>query len=222
MMLRTPFVRPPRVAIWLVDLFTPDEDAEAIQGDLLEEYSELALKSGVASARRWYWRQSVKTIAHLMGTGFRVAPWSVAGAVVGGFLLLWLGFGFGLPERAILAVLDFRSQPHVHPYYTWPQAQVRVFWLVCGALIGRLLMSLFIGFIVAAGAKGREMVATITLTLIQGVFGAVEFLVWSASHRYAFLLMPVITPFGVSIMIVMGGGIVRKSRSAAARRPSGT
>ena len=45
---------------------------------------------------------------------------------------------------------------------------------------------------------------------------------WSASHRYAFLLMPVITPFGVSIMIVMGGGIVRKSRSAAARRPSGT
>ena len=83
-------------------------------------------------------------------------------------------------------------------------------------------MSLFIGFIVAAGAKGREMVATITLTVIQGVFGAVEFLVWSASHRYAFLLMPVITPFGVSIMIVMGGGIVRKSRSAAARRPSGT
>jgi len=164
----------------------------------------------------------VKTIAHLMGTGFRVAPWSVAGAVVGGFLLLWLGFGFGLPERATLAVLDFRSQPHVHPYYTWPHAQVRVFWLVCGALIGRLLMSLFIGFIVAAGAKGREMVATITLALIQGVFGAVEFLVWSASHRYAFLLMPVITPFGVSIMTVMGGGIVRKSRSAAARRPSGT
>src|SRR5881394_208843 len=118
MMLRTPFVRPPRVAIWLVDLFTPDEDAEAIQGDLLEEYSELALKSGVASARRWYWRQSVKTIAHLMGTGFRVAPWSVAGAVVGGFLLLWLGFGFGLPELATLAVLDFRSQSHVHPYYT--------------------------------------------------------------------------------------------------------
>jgi hypothetical protein len=36
-------------------------------GDLLEEYSYLAPKSGVTFARRWYRRQTVKTIAHLFG-----------------------------------------------------------------------------------------------------------------------------------------------------------
>src|SRR5438309_11999022 len=95
MMTKPSLVQPPPFAIWLVDLFTPDEEGEAIQGDLLEEYSELALKCGVASARGWYWRQSVKSIAHLIGTGFRVAPWSVVGGVVGGCSLLWRGCVLG-------------------------------------------------------------------------------------------------------------------------------
>jgi hypothetical protein len=129
--------------------------------------------------------------------------------------------GFGLPERVIVAVLDFRRQPHFHPFYTWPQAQARMFWLMCGALIGHLLMSLLIGFIVAAAAKGREMVATIALSLIFGVLGIVDFLVWSASHGHTFLPLPLVTTFGISIMIIVGGGIVRKSRSAAARRTTG-
>ena len=70
-------VRPPRIAAWLVDLFAPDE-TETIAGDLLEEFSELASKLGVTSARRWYWRQSVKAIAHLVATAFRDAPWLIA------------------------------------------------------------------------------------------------------------------------------------------------
>ncbi len=97
------FVQPPRIAVWLVNLFTTGEEAESILGDLLEEFSYLASKSGLAFARSWYWRQAVKTIAHLAGTGFRVAPWSTAAAVGGGFLLR--RFVSGLPERAIFAVL---------------------------------------------------------------------------------------------------------------------
>jgi hypothetical protein len=99
MMSHAPVVRPPRVATWLVDLFASDEHAESLPGDLLEEFSDLASKSGVASARRWYWRQSVKTIVHLFATGFRAAPWSIVGAVIGGYLLL--GFGLWIPERLV-------------------------------------------------------------------------------------------------------------------------
>jgi hypothetical protein len=47
------FVQPPRIAVWLVNLFTPAEEAESILGDLLEEFSHLASKSGVAFARSW-------------------------------------------------------------------------------------------------------------------------------------------------------------------------
>jgi hypothetical protein len=41
---------------------------------MLEEFTALASTSGFAAARHWYWRQSVKTIAHLVGSEFRVAP----------------------------------------------------------------------------------------------------------------------------------------------------
>jgi hypothetical protein len=62
-------------------------EAESIQDDLIEEFSLLASKSGVASARRWYWRQTMKTVPPLAGVGFRTAPWMTTAAVVGGFLL---------------------------------------------------------------------------------------------------------------------------------------
>src|SRR5882724_6347978 len=92
-------VQPPRIATALVNLFTPSGGGESILGDLLEEFSQLSSKSGVVVARRWYWRQTVKTIAHLFFTGFRVAPWSTTAVVVAGFLLF--RFASGLPERAI-------------------------------------------------------------------------------------------------------------------------
>ena len=62
------FVQPPRIAVWLVNLFTPAKETESIPGDLLEEFSQLASKSGVTVARSWYWRQTAKTIAHLART----------------------------------------------------------------------------------------------------------------------------------------------------------
>jgi hypothetical protein len=213
-------VQPPRVAAWLVDLFTPGEHAESIPGDLLEEFSDLTSKSGVASARRWYWRQSAKTIAHLIGTGFGVAPWSTLGTVLGGYLLLT--FGASLPEQAIVAVLHL-CRHHVTPYYTWPQAQAYLFWLNSGIWIGRVLMPLFISCIVAAAARGREMVATMTLGLVCGAIAAVGILVLVTKHwqEHAFQLPFWVSQFGSSSMIVMGGVIVRESRSAMSRRSSG-
>ena len=81
------FVQPPRFAVWLLSLFAPDEDAESILGDLFEEFSLLASKSGVPFARRWYWRQTLKTVLQLAGLGFRTAPWLTTAAIVAGFML---------------------------------------------------------------------------------------------------------------------------------------
>jgi hypothetical protein len=83
MMTKSSLAQPPRLAVWLMSLFTTHEQSETILGDLLEESSDLALRSGGTFARRWYWRQSLRTTAHLIGAGFRVAPWQIAGAVVG-------------------------------------------------------------------------------------------------------------------------------------------
>jgi hypothetical protein len=66
-------------------------------------------------------------------------------------------------EDAIVGVIQFRRH-HVTPYYS--NLQTYVFWLNTGILIGHLLMSLLIGCFVAALAKGREIVATMTLGFI--------------------------------------------------------
>jgi hypothetical protein len=94
---------PPRLAAWLVYLFASVEDAESILGDLHEEFLDVASKSGIVPARRWHWRQSVKTIAHLARSSFRTAPWSLAGVVLLALLLPRLDSQ--LPEQIIVAIL---------------------------------------------------------------------------------------------------------------------
>jgi hypothetical protein len=197
------FVRPPRIATWLVKLFASAEE-ESILGDLLEEYSDLALKSGVAFAQRWYWRQAVKTIAHLGGTGFRGAPWSTTAAVIGGFVLH--RFVSGLPDKILSAVTD--------RYLAFWSTHFRAYiWMLNGMLIEHLIGSMFVGCVVALVAKGREMIATMTLALVFcTLIGAA--VVWVAAHRamdVAWMLCSCADP----VAIVVGGAIVRTRRSAA-------
>ena len=213
-MFQAPFVRPPRIAVWLVDLFTPNKQSESIPGDLLEEFSELGSKSGVAFARRWYWRQSVKTVAHLIATGFLVAPWLTAGTVVAG-CLLWPVF-YGSTQKAVVAVLD--------KYQVYAHIDAHVFWLIYALLIERLVEPFIIGCIIAVAAKGREMVVTMTLGLVVGASngaGLAHLMPhWSEAN---FPLAPLLlTTFVSPVMFVIGGGIVREIRSAMSRRPSAT
>jgi hypothetical protein len=205
------FVRPPRIAAWLVELVAPRRDAESILGDLFEEFSDLASKSGLASARRWYWRQSLKTIAHLVGAGFRVAPWIIAATVVMGFLLL--RFGSGLPEKLVVALL--RTQ---RPYSN-TRVDAYMLFLTWGILIGRLIESMIIGCIVAVAAKDREIVATTTLGLVFGALTGLGLMLLAGQWlENAYLIPFLVNQFSSSIMIVIGGVIVRESRSAMSRR----
>jgi hypothetical protein len=219
-MFQAPFVQPPRIAVWFVDLFIPNEQAESIPGELLEEFSDLASKSGLGSARRWYWRQSAKTIICLIGTGFREAPWLMVGTVLGGFLLL--EFSTSNLQSAIVAVILFGSH-HVTPYYDSNEVATHFFWLRIGILIGTLLEALIIGCIVAVATKGREMVSTIAVSFISVVMGAALFWMSVAMHNPvdpALFPAIMVQQLSGSCMIVIGGVIVREIRSAMSRRPS--
>jgi hypothetical protein len=213
-MSKATFVRPPRMAAWLVDLFTPTGQTESIPGDLLEEFSELASQSGAASARGWYWRQSAKTAAHLIATGFVVTPWLIAGTVVGGWLLGWAGYW--LTEKAVVAVhYKYQVYAHIDAYD---------FWLLYGVLIERLIEPFVVGCVIAVAAKGKEMIATMTLgLLIAGWSGLVLGYFRQYWSEPNFSLVPLLlTTFVSPVMIVFGGGIVREIRSAMSRRSSAT
>jgi hypothetical protein len=198
--------QPPRLAVWFLNLFTAHESAESIFGDLLEEYSYLASKSGVTFARRWYWRQAVKTIAHLFGSGYRAAPWSTTAAAVGGFLLH--RFVSGLPHKLLSAVTDrylaFWST-HFNAYL----------WVLKAMTPVHLIASLLVGCVIALAAKGREMVVTGTLGLVLCAMALASLLVVAAQTGDAWFLWFLPWSFADSLAIVVGGAIVRTRRSAA-------
>jgi hypothetical protein len=205
------FAQPPRIAVWLLNLFALDKEAESILGDLLEEFSLLASQSGVASARRWYWRQTMRTVPQLAGVGFRTAPWMTTAAVAGGFLLRKLLGPLVAPP--IFAVLE-RYQVFEHHFGTY------MFFASTGIDIGHLITFLFIGFAVALVSRQREMVATMALGVIFGamaVVGSVYIVTRSGNDASLWRLTWF---FADAFAIVVAGAVVRTHRLAVATRPS--
>jgi hypothetical protein len=205
------FLQPPRTAVWLLSLFTLAEEAESIQGDLLEEFSLIVSKSGVAAARGWYWRQTMRTVPQLAGVGFRTAPWMTAAALVGGFLLPKLVIPLVAP--AIFAVLEKYQVPE-HHFSTY------VFFASTGLDIGLLIAFLVIGFAVAFASRQREMVVTITLALMQWAMVVVGSIYQLITTGHGALLWRFTWPFADCFVIVLAGTIVRMYRLAVLSRPS--
>lgn len=203
--------QPPPLAVWLASLFALPDDAEAIHGDLLEEFSLLASKSGDSFARRWYWRQTVKTVFQLARAGFRTAPVRTTAAIVGGFFLRRL---LGpLVGPAIFAVLE-RYRVFEHHFSAY------MFLASTGMDIAHLITFLFIGFIVAWAARGREMLATMSLGLFYAAMALIASVYVVAKTGDAAYLWRLTWYFADPLAIVIAGAIVRSHRFAAATRHS--
>jgi hypothetical protein len=202
-------VQPPPLAMWLLTLFALDDAAEHILGDLLEEFTRLASKSGLPFARRWYWRQTLKTVYQLADHGFRTAPWSTMIAVAGGSALR--GDAGRLVEPTIFAVLE-RYHLYEHHFGTY------MFFASTGIDIGYLITFLLVGFVVAFVARGREMVATMSLGLFWGALTVVSFPAVVMQSGYGTALSRVTVYFADSMAIVIAGTIVRTHRLGAAAR----
>lgn len=201
-------LRPPVLADWFVGFFVPEKRGEAIRGDLVEEFSKLASTSGLAAARRWYWRQSVATVAHLTGAGFFAAPWLIAGTVIGGCLALWFGLEWG-----DLALFRINVNLHAHG--------VRIFWLPWGIHAERFLVMILVGCLVALAVRGREMVTAIALSLVCAAASGFVYPQWTILHNAEYALPPRMFQVTVSFAILFGAAMVREARFLLARhRPS--
>ena len=194
--------QPSRIAVWLLKLFAPREQAEPILGDLFEEFSQLVLTSGVASARRWHWRQTTKTIAHLVATGFRIAPWSTTAAVVGGFMLC--GLVSGLPNKLLNAITDR------YLAYWSSHFGIYVFLATDGMLIAQFIGSMFVGSVVALAAKGREIVVGATLNLVLVALAIPSLLLVASVGGMGMLVVRLKLLCCELLGIIIGGAIVRR------------
>ncbi len=195
-------------------MFAHTDEAESILGDLLEEFSLLASKSGVPYARNWYWRQTIKTLPRLAGLGFRAAPWMTGTAVAGGFLLRKLvGPLVGSATFAMLERYQVFFEHHFSAY---------LFFASTGLDIEHLITFLLIGFLVALVAREREMVATTMLALIfvaMAVVGSAYAAIRTGNDA---LLWRLTWYFADSFVIVVAGAIVRTHRLSSfnAARPT--
>jgi hypothetical protein len=206
------FVQPPRIAVWLISLFAHAEQAESILGDLLEEFSLLASKSGGRAARNWYWRQTIKTVPRLAVFSFGTAPWMTAAAVAGGFLLRKLvGPVIG---PATFAVLERYQAFFAHHF------SVYLFFASTGLDIEHLITFFFIGLVVALVSRQTEMVATMVLGLIFGAMAVVAAVYVVTKFGDVAYLWRLKWYFADSFAIVLAGAIVRTRRLAAASRPA--
>ena len=209
-MSRLQIVQPPRIAAWLVALFIKEEQTGK-QEQIPDKFSDMALTCGRGAARRWYWKQSAKTIAGHIAQEFRTGPCLIFGAAFGGALLFYLGMEH-LDLTRIIAILNH----HVTPYYDPRGVARREFWMQNTLLIIGLLESLIVGCLVAGVAKRREMIATISLSIISLVITVTGFWVFAPVNA-GFFPHILIDQLGASLLMIVGGIIVREARSSAAR-----
>ncbi|MEM1093632.1 MAG: ABC transporter permease [Bacteroidota bacterium] len=66
--------RPPRLATWLLSHFRPRGDLDLLLGDLHEEFDDILRRSGRTEARRWYWRQTLRSLPNL---SYDFADWNL-------------------------------------------------------------------------------------------------------------------------------------------------
>lgn len=201
---------PPRPATWLVDLFAPPSQADAILGDLLEEFTSIAVTSGQRAARRWYWRQAIKTQGHLLLIQARHAPWLLAAvALVGSYLP-------GIYGNGIKQIVDAL---HAH-WQVYAYIDAYSFWLIYWGLAGHLLVPMFAGWLVASLMRNRSMAAALVLAFSGALYPALRF-TWTAlrdwpAHPFLGLVMrnslveSWILASVAFMAILVGGGIARK------------
>jgi len=218
---------PPQIASWLINLFVPQNEAQEIQGDLLEEFSRLASHSGGRAARSWYWRQTIKTVAAMFFDGFRAAQWMIA-VIAAWFLSGYVDRGYQKIVATFLSTFD------VYRYIS-----AYAFWFFYAIVIGCLIIPMLLGSLLALAAPKREMVAAVTFGLWNGMWFGIHgvgfpgvkslsgwsvlthFYIWS-DYRFPRPVASVIlaTTFLSPFMIALGARIT--SRLVAHIAPHGT
>jgi hypothetical protein len=204
--------KPPRVAAWLIDLFVPPASAEAVLGDLGEEFLVVARRSGSSAARLWYWRQALTAIPHLVWASARLSPWSTAGLVVGGLIAVTL-LDSAIRQSARLLLASWNP----YEYISAPR-----FWFVF-TVLRFVAVPMTLGWMLTrvGGGRGMAVPALVAASLVVvlawnvavlvGAMDTLTLLRWRPPVVTRVLHMGTTVPLAICI----GGILGRRRRSPA-------
>lgn len=204
---------PPRIAQWLTSLFAPADVAEAVTGDVQEEFASLVVSWGASRARTWYRQQALGIIVRSGPSAFRAHPFRMLIIVLGA---LWFtGFATTYSARAMQMLLDAHRVYELDP-------SGYLFWLKFPFEIGRIMICTVVGSLVALAAKRYELPTAVSLALAQiAMFGAGT-ITLIAYGRPWFQWFVAMAPWNAmcSTAIIAGAAIVRVYRSSETARES--
>jgi hypothetical protein len=206
-------IHPPRVATWLLRRFSDGPHAEAIAGDLLEQYQSVR-------SPFWYWRQVLSAVIADMAGSVMANKARTLGALVAGWIayfalsfpanavvrslrrptLRWLGYGpesLGIIDPTMLLMLRIESSLVVY-----------VACLITGWIVGRL-------------TRSSASVAALALSVLVFEYAMIAILTtaqpWPAGATFD--IAPVILTVGRPLGVLLGGllaiGEPRRTPAAA-------
>jgi len=186
---------PPAIATWLLRLFAPAIDADALEGDLLEHYQR-------GRSAWWYWREVAVVICTGIWLEARRHPLRVLSAVAAGWIVTAALVALVLPTEYSLVVryvLGRQARPEEMSVVGFVMSAP--FGLLCGWIVARC----------AGHCRVSALSVAAALSVIEGVW---EFWQnaqsWPPSLHFNPLLWLWQFPAHV-VLILVGGGLMTRS-----------
>jgi hypothetical protein len=214
-------VRPPRTALWLVDQFAAPDQREALIGDLQEEFTAVLATRGITPARRWFWRQTTRTLVHLIAASIRKSPARLLLSMLAGLLLWW-----NVPSVVEEGVRRMHHRWNVYDYI-----DAYSFWLLYAVLVENVIAPVLVGSLLALANKGRESVPSAGLAVVilvlavvaipRNVFSQQNLVAQNPGLRgvwpvfWHFQIQNTLLASFTALSLLIGGLIVRRARFAA-------
>jgi hypothetical protein len=169
-----PGVAPPRtLESVLASLGAQPDFRDAVIGDLAEEFGEHAQRDGADAARRWYYREALRAIPHLVRSWARSVNRQelarVGGILVTAYTIVVIAtvIAAGM-ARGLLASLGFsRTSP-----LPWSDPLLSAVMMI-GLLMLGALWCVFAGYVVAWLDSRTPIIAATALVTVLACFGIV-------------------------------------------------
>ncbi len=203
-------IAPPRAAERILEaLGARSEFADALLGDLAEEYAERAAHEGARAARRWYWAETWRSGPHIArnwARGLGLRGWRHAAGVMASayaLMLVTLMVPLGL-VMSIMYAYGVRPGPHA------PSIASVSFVLTVGAVGGALS-----GYYTAWLERRAPLACAAILAIVLGAFPIVALTANMPSTLHGPAALQWLQPFVVSLS-TLAGGLLRVTRHSEA------
>ena len=160
-------IHPPRIATWLLRRFSAGPHAEAIAGDLLEQYQSIR-------SPLWYWRQVLSAVIADMAGSVMAHKARTAGALVGGWIVY---FALSFPANAVITSLRrptlrwlaWAGLPKYGPEFRFTSTTQLVLHIESSVIV--YVACVITGWIVAKLTRSSASVAALALSVLVFEYG---------------------------------------------------